>query len=445
MTTAYEVNFDGLIGPTHNYAGLSYGNLAATGNEGRISNPLEGVLQGIDKMMHVRSLGLTQGLLPPVDRPSLRVLKSLGFTGSDEDMLTKAWSESPELVLNLMSASSMWTANAATVTPFADTEDGRTHFTAANLAAMYHRSTEHPTTERVLKTIFSDQTRFQHHSPLPGGIHMGDEGAANHNRFCADYGEAGVSLYIYGRRAFEKKTDLTFPGRQTLEASQAVARQHGVKDGKALFFRQSAAAINAGAFHNDVVAVCNKNVFFYHAQAFDDLKGLQSAVQQAMGDVQAVFIEVPADQVSLADAVQSYLFNSQLISEPTQDRMTLIAPTESQENTAVKNYLDQLTASGGPIGKVDYMDVRQSMRNGGGPACLRLRVVLRSDDVDSLGARVIMDENLADDLRTWAKSHYRDRLTRDDLGDPALMRESFTALDALTQILKLGSVYDFQQ
>ena len=26
---AYEVNFDGLVGPTHNYAGLSYGNVAS--------------------------------------------------------------------------------------------------------------------------------------------------------------------------------------------------------------------------------------------------------------------------------------------------------------------------------------------------------------------------------------------------------------------------------
>ncbi|WND01466.1 N-succinylarginine dihydrolase [Temperatibacter marinus] len=441
--TVHEVNFDGLIGPTHNYAGLSYGNLAATGNKGNISNPLEGVLQGIDKMMHVRSLGLVQGLFPPVDRPSLRVLRELGFKGSDEEMLVSAWTTSPELVLNLMSASSMWTANAATVTPFSDSEDGRTHFTAANLAAMYHRSTEHPTTARMLKTIFSDESRFVHHTPLPGGTHMGDEGAANHNRFCADYGEEGLSLYIYGRRAFENTRDLTFPGRQTLEASEAVARQHGAK--QALFYRQSAAAINAGAFHNDVVAVCNKNVFFFHEEAFEDKAGLLTAVQKSFPDLEIEFVEVPTAQVSLNDAVKSYLFNSQLICEAGAEKMTLIAPSESAETSSVKAYLEELLDQGGPIGKVDFMDVRQSMRNGGGPACLRQRVVLSDEDLASMTGRVIMDDQLAHDLRAWARRHYRDQLDPKDLGDPLLMRESFTALDELTSLLELGTLYDFQR
>ncbi len=439
-----EVNFDGLIGPTHNYAGLSYGNLAATGNKGNVSRPLDGVLQGIEKAAYVRSLGMKQGMLPPVDRPSLRVLRELGYSGSDTHILTKAWDESPEMVRSLMSASSMWTANACTISPSTDTADGRTHFTAANLASMFHRATECPTTKRVLERYFPAGDRFAHHEPLTGGVHLGDEGAANHNRFCTDYGATGVHLFVYGRRAFESAEALTFPGRQTLEASQAVARQHGLGD-RAIFAQQSPLAINAGAFHNDVVAVCNKDTFLYHEQAFVDSSKLKADVQAVMGDTLIKWVEVPAIRVSMEDAVRSYLFNSQLINVPSREGMTLIAPTDAEIIPAVAEYLSDLVESGGPITHVDYMDVRQSMRNGGGPACLRLRVVLDEDDIAAMGARGILDDTLISELKVWANKHYREELSPEDLGDPDLMMESFAALDELTQIMNLGSIYDFQQ
>lgn len=440
-----EINFDGLVGPVHNYAGLSYGNVASASNKGLVANPLEGVLQGLEKAQHLRGLGMIQGVLPPHDRPHLRTLRMHGFTGSDAEILASAWKENPALVRNVTSAATMWTANAATVTPSADSGDGRTHFTPANLAAMYHRSIEAPTTGRILKAIFPQGDRFAHHDALEGGTHMGDEGAANHNRFCADYGEKGVALYVYGRGAFEPATDLSFPGRQTREASAAVARQHGTAANRTLFVRQNPAAINMGAFHNDVVAVANKNVFFYHELAFENPARLRSDIQAAMGDAPMHFIEVPDDQVPLGDAVKSYLFNSQLISSPNDTAMRLILPVEAEEMPSVKAYVDSLLMSGGPILHADYLDVRQSMRNGGGPACLRLRVALSHRDRLEMGANCILDDLLLARLQTWAKKHYRDRLSPDDLGDPALMVECFTALDALSQILNLGSVYDFQR
>jgi len=440
-----EVNFDGLVGPTHNYAGLSYGNVASAGNQGRVSNPREGAKQGLGKMRHLMSLGMTQGLLPPQDRPHLKSLRALGFTGSDRDMLAAAYKADPALVANLMSASCMWTANAATISPAPDTADGRTHFTAANLAAMYHRSIEDETTARILARIFPEGDRFAHHAPLVGGIHMGDEGAANHNRFCASYGDEGVALFVYGRKAFDDSKDLTFPGRQTYEASAAIARQHGLHDKKAVFVRQNPAAINAGAFHNDVVAVSNEDTFFYHQDAFADPAALQAELQSAMGKTKMHFIEVPRDKVSLASAIKSYLFNSQLISSPNSDGMTLILPMESKDNPEVHSYVSWLTENDTRIKQADYMDVRESMRNGGGPACLRLRVVMNSDDMAAMGARVLLDNALFADLETWIDDHYRDRVAPDDLADPLLMEESFAAMDRLTQILNLGSVYDFQR
>jgi len=440
-----EINFDGLVGPVHNYAGLSYGNVASANNSGRIANPLEGVLQGLEKAQHLRGLGMIQGVLPPHDRPHLATLREHGFTGSDAEILTAAWKANPSLVLNVTSAATMWTANAATVSPSSDTADGRTHFTPANLAAMYHRSIEAPTTGRILKAMFPEGDRFAHHSHLAGGTHLGDEGAANHNRFCGDYGDEGVALYVYGRGAFESAADLTFPGRQTREASEAIARQHATAPAKTLFVRQNPAAINMGAFHNDVVAVCNKNVFFYHENAFENPGQLRLDIQAAMGDTAMRFIEVAEADVPLKDAVRSYLFNSQLISAPTDDGMRLILPIEVAETPTAKVYVDKLIASGGPITAADYLDVRQSMRNGGGPACLRLRVVLSGQERAEMGANTVLDDALITVLQGWAKKHYRDRLMPDDLGDTKLMVECFAALDELTQILKLGSVYDFQR
>lgn len=443
--TYTEVNFDGLIGPTHNYAGLSYGNVASFGNKGFTSNPKEGALQGLEKMRQVMALGIPQGLLPPHDRPHLKTLRSLGFSGSDKDILIAAWKADKALLTNVMSASTMWTANAATISPAPDTVDGRTHITPANLSAMFHRSIEAPTTARILARIFPEGERFAHHAPLMGGVHMGDEGAANHNRFCAEYGDEGVELFVYGRKAFANKKELTYPGRQTYEASAAIARHHALKKGKVLFVEQNAKAINAGAFHNDVVAVSNKNTFFYHQDAFENPSTLQQEIQAAMASVDMAFIEVPRTQVSLEDAVKSYLFNSQLLSPPSGDGMTLILPKEAEENKAVSLYVSALVASGGPITNAIYMDVRQSMRNGGGPACLRLRVVLNEQDRAALGARVMLDDALFADLEAWVHKFYRDSLHPDDLADPQLMEESFAALDQLTQILNLGPVYDFQR
>lgn len=444
MTQAVEVNFDGLVGPTHNYAGLSYGNLAATANALAPADPRGGALEGLAKMRRLMALGLPQGVLPPHERPHVPTLRRLGFTGSDEATVERAAKTAPELLRNVSSASAMWTANAATVTPSADSADGRLHLTPANLVAMFHRSIEPEVTGRVLQAIFPEGPHFAHHPPLPGAPHMGDEGAANHNRLSADYGSPGVHLYIYGAEAFARAGGPSrYPARQTREASEAIARQHGASG--AVFARQAADAIDAGAFHNDVVAVANREVLFCHEQAFADPAALRRDLQKAARDFEPHVIEAPADRVSLADAVSSYLFNSQLVSPPGRDGMTLILPMEVAETPATKDYVDDLLASGGPITQAEYLDVRQSMRNGGGPACLRLRVVLTDAERAALGARVLLDEARLAALEAWVRRHYRDRLTADDLGDPALLRDCREALDALTQLLGLGSVYDFQR
>lgn len=441
---AREIDFDGLVGPSHNYAGLSHGNIAATVNALEESNPRGGALEGLGKMRRAIELGLGQAVLPPHERPHIPTLRRLGFAGSDREVFEKAWRTAPELVRNVSAASAMWTANAATVTPASDSADGRLHITPANLVAMFHRSIEHETTGRVLRAIFPEGPHFAHHPVLPGAPHFGDEGAANHNRFCPDHGAPGLHLFVHGKQAFGGAiAPQRFPARHTLEASQAIVRQHGVT--RALHVQQNPAAIDAGAFHNDVVAVANRHVFFYHEHAFADPDALEAALRRAAPEIDFAFLRVPAVRLSLADAVRSYLFNSQLVSRPDRDRMTLILPMEVAETPAAKAVVDGLIADGGPVGEAVYLDVRQSMRNGGGPACLRLRVVLDEAQLAALGAPLLLDGPGIDALEAWVRKHYRDRLRPADLGDPALIDEGRAALDELTALLGLGAVYDFQR
>jgi succinylarginine dihydrolase len=442
---AEEINFDGLVGPTHNYTGLSWGNIASEVHAGETSSPRKAALQGLAKMRFLMSLGLKQGVLPPHERPHMATLKRLGFTGTPEDMIRAAWKAAPPLLGTIMSASPMWTANAATVSPSADTGDGKVHFTPANLVAMAHRATEAPTTARVLKSIFADPEHFVHHDPLPGHTHFGDEGAANHTRLAGTDGGRGVELFVYGKEAFapSRPAPSKFPARQTLEASQAIARLHGLAPGATIFARQNPDVIDAGVFHNDVISVGNGAVLFYYESAYLGEAALLETLSRTVDGFTPV--QLDKSRVSIEDVVKSYVFNSQLVSIPGDKGMTLIAPGEAETTDSIADYLKDLAASGGPIEKVHYLDLRESMQNGGGPACLRLRVVLTPAEVKSLGARALLDETLADELEAWIIKHYRDKLAPEDLHDPALMNESCTALDELTSILKLGALYDFQQ
>lgn len=448
MANARELNFDGLVGPTHNYAGLSFGNVASHSNIHSVSNPKEAALQGLAKMRALAARGFAQALLPPQERPNLALLRSAGFGGSDADVLARAAREAPVLLAAACSASPMWTANAATVSPSADTVDGRTHFTVANLNNKLHRSYEHVETARALRAIFRDERHFAVHDALPQTPAFGDEGAANHTRLCASHGASGVEMFVYGRVEFDPDAPAPqrFPARQTLEACQAVARLHGLAPARTVFAQQDPETIDQGVFHNDVIAVGNADVLFYHEQAFADEAGTLDALRRALEGVQAELqpVRVNSAELSVADAVSSYLFNSQLLSRP-DGRMALVVPQECRENPAVADFLQNLVAGGGPIGELICFDLRQSMRNGGGPACLRLRVVLSEAEAAAMHQGVVLTEALYQSLAAWVERHYRDRLAPADLADPALLREGQAALDELTTILGLPGLYGFQK
>jgi succinylarginine dihydrolase len=444
MTSAVEANCDGLVGPTHSYAGLAPGNLASARNSGGPSDPRGAVKEGLTKMRRLADLGIPQFVLPPHERPDLKFLAAIGISGSDARIIETAFKAEPELVNAAYSASSMWAANAATVTPSADAADGRVHFTPANLLTNLHRSLEAEQTTAILRRLFPDPDRFCVHEALPARPHFADEGAANHVRLCADHGEPGVNLFVWGRGAWEP-WDGRYPARQTREAFEAVARRHGAA--RAVFPRQGRAAINGGAFHNDVVCVGTKACLLFHESAFEDRAAMEAEVRRAAeGHFEPQFVEISEADLPLADAVKSYLFNSQLLAVPGQDRLMLLAPAETEETPLAHAAAQALASSNGPIGSVEYVDVRQSMRNGGGPACLRLRVVLTDAELAAANPAQRFDAALQARLSDWADRRYRDRLLPADLADPTLIDESRAALDELTEILDLGGgFYPFQR
>ncbi len=445
--SARELNLDGLVGPTHSYAGLSLGNVASTGSRAAPSNPRAAALEGLEKMRLLADLGVEQAVLPPQERPSVAALRGLGFRGDEAAVLAEASRAAPGLLAACASASAMWTANAATVAPGADTADGRVHLVPANLAAKLHRAIEPSGTARLLRAVFPPGERFAHHAPLVGGDALADEGAANHTRLAPAHGAPGLHLLVYGREADEPPQG-RFPARQTREASAAVARLLALAPKRSVLVRQSRTAIDAGVFHNDVIAVGNEGLLLWHEDAFEDGDAAVDAIDAAYRAVTGVGLvshRIARRAVSLADAVASYLFNSQLVTRP-DGTVVLVAPAECRAREAVRAAIEALVeCRDNPVAEVRYVHLDQSMRNGGGPACLRLRVVLDEADRAAMAPGVRFDAELHERLAAWVRHHYRDRLEPADLADPALLEESRRALDELTGILRLGSVYDFQR
>ncbi|MEO9600384.1 N-succinylarginine dihydrolase [Parasphingorhabdus sp.] len=415
MNPLVEINFDGIIGPSHNYAGLSVGNIASATNAGETAYPREAALQGIAKMRHNLDLGLAQGFFMPLDRPNMSWLDGLGTTVGDAEAHMRAAA---------FSASSMWAANAATVSPAPDTPDHRCHLTVANLQTMPHRSHEWPGTASQIQLAFADGEHFSVHAPVPSPF--GDEGAANHMRLCPRHDAPGIEIFVFG------KSGGPFPARQHIEASKAVARKHRLDRHHALFAQQAEIAIAAGAFHNDVVAVANERVLFTHEQAFERPDTLYTAIREKMPEAEIII--VPTNKVSLEDAIKSYLFNAQLVTLPGEGGMALILPSEARENERVWSYLEELVDGNGPIRRLCPVDVRQSMANGGGPACLRLRVVADPTTVDQ---RFMATSDKLDAIARIVSNHWPEAINPDQLSDPGLIQAIRTARSELLAICGL--------
>jgi len=435
-----EYNFDGLVGLTHNYAGLSFGNLASASHQQQISHPRLAALQGLEKMKTVASLGIGQAILPPLLRPDLDMLRNLGFTGkTDGELISQTFRVSPQLVANCYSAANMWTANAATVSPSIDCEDGKLNLTPANLASTLHRSLEAEQTPHNLHRIFADTDHFVVHPPLASIVALTDEGAANHTRLCPQHDQPGIEIFVYGIDWLRPETPRPqkFPARQTRLACEAIGRRHQLSPDRTLYWQQSPIAIDSGVFHNDVISVGNQNVLLVHELAFvDQPQRLQELTDlyHKLYDSELFIIEFSQQELPLLDAVKSYLFNSQLVTRP-EGGMSLICPAECQQVPTAKRAIDRLLSDYNPVDEVRFLDLRQSMNNGGGPACLRLRVPLTEPQSQKIDQGVILTDSLAEQLTGWIHQHYRESLHPRDLADPQLISESKAAYQSLMKIL----------
>lgn len=445
-STTYEVNFDGLIGPTHNYAGLSSGNLASMKNAGMTSNPRAAALEGLNKMKMMADFGFKQAILPPHERPHLPTFRALGFHGADNKIPEKVFKNNPKLLFQYASAADMFAANSASVTPSVDASNNRVHLTPANKSLMPHRAIEAEMTSRIFKVIFSNRTFFVHHPPQPHHPLFLDEGAANHIRFSFNPNDAGVHLFVSG--PYNNETAKKYPSRQTRGSIKAIARSHRLSREQVVFAEHTFEALNHGVFHNDVISMGTADLFIYHEKAFTDSEGVIKELRQKFAEIcgkELIVHRVSNEEMSLENAVKSYFFNSQVVKLP-DGAFVLFCPEQCKSNSKVNNYIEkQLDDNQSPIADVHYVNLNQCMLNGGGPACMRLPMTLTDSEIEQVLPNVFLTNRLYDRLSEWINTHYRESLVPKDLADPHLVDEVQTALEQLTHILNLGHLYDFQR
>ena len=412
-----EINIDGMIGPTHHFGGLGVGNIASHASQSQISNPREAALEGIAKMEFVAGLGVGQYYLPPPTRPNWKWLESVGYSGDRRDVLRRCHDESPRLLSAAYSSAFMWTANAATVAPATDASDGRLHLVPANLCSNLHRGQEAAERRDQLRQMFRDVPDCDVHDPLPSVWALRDEGAANHMRLCGPDGQKAIHLFVYGHSDQSKAAK--FVARQSEQAARSVARCLGLRDDDCVFLEQTSQAIDAGVFHNDVIAMSNDGVMIYHELAFENSESTIECIKRKFEQKTGANLfcrSISESELPIADAVKSYLFNSQLISVGNDGDMELICPANCCDSSAVSDLIRSwIEETGNPIRRARYLPLGQSMKNGGGPACLRLRVMLNQTQLEGIDDRFMVTDDRLIKLRKEVSKWYPGSVELSDL------------------------------
>jgi len=442
-----ELNFDCLVGPTHFFGGLSVGNLASTNNQRRLSSPKRAALQGLNKMKYLADQGFLQAVLPPHDRPHIQTLRKLGFSGSPEYIISQAFELIPELFIKLCSSSSMWAANAATICPSKDALDNKIHITPANLVTMFHRSLEAEFNFKIFKIIFSNPDYFTVHSPLPAHDLFSDEGAANHNRLCETHDGLGLHIFVHGKESsILKQPSKIYPARQSLLANQALVRNHALDPKQIIHCAQNPLAIDAGAFHNDVVCVTNEHLMLVHELAFYEQEQIIINIinkYEILNKKSPIIIVISQQELPIQHAVSSYLFNSQILTKADKS-MILFAPAESEHDIYAQQIIANLINSNNPINQVKFFDISESMANGGGPACLRLRVPINQQELNMLNPKIFLTQELYNNLNNIINKYYPEDLKIEYLFDPVFIKQTQEALDNISQALGLSPLYNWQ-
>lgn len=442
-----EANIDALVGPTHHYGGLGVGNVASASHRLQISRPREAALEGLDKAAYVATLGIPQYLWMPPVRPHRQFLSTLGFGGDFSAQCRAASELAPEAYSATFSSAFMWAANAATFAPACDCSDSRNHVTLANLCSSWHRQSESRERLKQLDAMFAPLqaiagTATEVHPALPSLMPLRDEGAANHMRLCDATGLTGLHVFVYGEAASGPRPQ-RFLARQTRAACEAVARLHQLDPDRTFFLQQNPEVVDAGAFHNDVIATSHNDVLLYHELAFLDadaeLERLETTYQLACGRP-LIRVCIRQSDLAVSEAIESYLFNSQLLTPadaPDAPRMLLLCAEQCARLPLVRSLIDRLLADGSnPIEAVHFVRLDQSMAGGGGPACLRLRMQLPVDAVRRFAPESRWTPARDEALRRAIERHYPEQLAWSDLADRDCMAQFAEAQAALAAILR---------
>lgn len=418
-----EVIFIGLSGTTHHYGGLSSDNVASDTNRGSESSPRQAALQVIAMARYLHSLGIIVGILPPQLRPYLPVLQENGFNAQNAPL---------EKLEQASSSSFMWAANAATVTSPLDSLGHNLHLTVANLHTNPHRRIEAEPTYNILSQIFRHVPNAVVHQPLNAMKGFLDEGAANHMLLSSSHSEIGLNVFVYG-------------GRQNIEASEVIAKTHNIPLSQTLFLQQNPETISKGVFHNDVIAVSNENLLLVHARAYEnglaDINRIEAAYNALHPEDNLQLIIINDKDLSVEEAVHSYFFNSQVVTKPS-GKMVVIAPLELKNLYGGKaaNLMEKICLSAeNSIDEIEYLDLRQSMRNGGGPACLRLRIPMTEPQITALreNTGVLAHEPMLSVLEKLVENYYVESLMPEELRAPELYNNGKAFLSELSLLMKI--------
>ncbi|SEI00219.1 succinylarginine dihydrolase [Rheinheimera pacifica] len=422
-----QLNISELPGPTFMYSGLSKDNVASVQNKHLVANPLKFAQLSLQRMRLLLDEGVPQVIFPPHRRPDMQALEVCGFTGDMSHMISSADKFSNGYLESLLAASSVWTANAATVTPSADSEDGKVHITTANLNSHYHRSIEASQTHAKLARLFSDDKFFCLHQALPGHSRFSDEGAANHMRFHVEAENRGLNVFVYSN---DPDNPEFVQGRQTLWASKAICQLHALPDSKVLLQKQSKEAISRGIFHNDIISMNSHDLLVFHQQAYEDHESL---IEKLMAQG-ICCVEIKAEEFSLEHALKTYFFNSEFISGK-DGGLVLVMSKSCQHDAKVQVQLDRIQTAYSKEIKTMYVDLDDSLRNGGGPACLRLRVQLNQEQFSAIPSQFLLTQNKLEALQEVVTRFYRESLSYEDVLTEIFQRNLQPVYTKLEQIL----------
>lgn len=331
----------------------------------------------------------------------------------------------------------MWMANAGTCSSRTDTLDGKGRIVIANLTASLHRGQESEERHLQLRYLFQDLDQFEVVQALPSVHPLRDEGAANAMRFWNPKNNRGMYVFVFGEGYSQAKNvshpeiarmlPKVHPSRQTALASQLVARRLGIGDTRSLFVQQLPKAIDAGVFHNDVIATSHEDFLLVHECAYVDQPNSLDRMadifrKQCHGTLRTLVIT--EKELSLSEAVATYLFNSQIVTRKDGSWL-MLCPVECQESPTASQVLKRIQREEPRIGAIEFVSLRESMANGGGPACLRLRTYASEQEIDELPARTrIQDESLSF-LEGVIASEYPETVQLEDFLDLDLVSHCF--------------------